>query len=106
MTVFCIGLNDLAFLFIASITLAAGDKNGSAVTLLSNVSTTFTEVYFYEEDFEDDEAERGWLVKNRDFTSLLFKNTGTPLIGRFLGPRKNRLNRKPSYWRSLYGINL
>ena len=23
--------------------------------------------------------------------------TGTPLIGRFLGPRKNRLNRKPSY---------
>ena len=74
MTVFCIGLNDLAFLFIASITLAAGDKNGSAVTLLSNVSTTFTEVYFYEEDFEDDEAERGWLVKNRDFTSLLFKN--------------------------------
>ena len=28
--------------------LAAGDKNGSAVTLLSNVSTTFTEVYFCE----------------------------------------------------------
>jgi hypothetical protein len=23
--------------------------------------------------------------------------TGTPLIGRFLGPRKNRLNRNPSY---------
>ena len=22
-------------------------------------------------------------------------NTGTPLIGRFFGPRKNRLNRKP-----------
>ena len=24
-------------------------------------------------------------------------STGTPLIGRFLGPRKNRLNRNPSY---------
>ena len=24
-------------------------------------------------------------------------DTGTPLIGRFLGPRKNRLNRNPSY---------
>ena len=35
-----------------------------------------------------------------------FEDTGTPLIGQFLGPRKNRLNRKPSYWRSLYGIKL
>ena len=26
--------------------------------------------------------------------------TGSPLIGRFLGPRKNCFNRKPSYWRS------
>jgi hypothetical protein len=26
--------------------------------------------------------------------------TGTPPIGRFLGPRKNRLNRNPSYYRS------
>ena len=26
-----------------------------------------------------------------------YGNTGTPLIGRFLGPRKNRLNRNPSY---------
>ena len=33
-------------------------------------------------------------------------NTGTLLIGRFLGPRKNRLNRNPSYQRSFYGINL
>ena len=32
--------------------------------------------------------------------------TGTPLIGRFLGPRKNRPNINPSYWRSVYGINL
>ena len=46
--VFCIGPNDLVLLFIASIMLAAGDKNGSAVTLLSNVSTTFTKVYFQE----------------------------------------------------------
>ena len=35
----------------------------------------------------------------------LFSDTGTPLIGRFLGPRKNRLNRNPSYQRSFYGIN-
>ena len=34
-----------------------------------------------------------------------FSSTGTPLIGRFLGPRKNRLNRNPSYQRSFYGIN-
>ena len=26
-----------------------------------------------------------------------FEDTGTPLIGQFLGPRKNRLNRKLSY---------
>ena len=29
--------------------------------------------------------------------STVIDNTGTPLIGRFLGPRKNRLNRNPSY---------
>ena len=28
---------------------------------------------------------------------LYVLDTGTPLIGRFLGPRNNRLNRKPSY---------
>ena len=28
---------------------------------------------------------------------LNYVNTGTPLIGRFLGPRKNRPNRNPSY---------
>ena len=33
-------------------------------------------------------------------------DTGSPLIGRFLGPRKKHLNRNPSYWRSFYGINL
>ena len=32
--------------------------------------------------------------------------TGNPLIGRFLGPRKNCLNRNPSYQRSFYGINM
>ena len=37
--------------------------------------------------------------------SMWHWNTGTPPIGRFLGLRKNRLNRKPSYWRSFYGIN-
>ena len=48
LTVFCIGSNDLVLLVISSIMLATGDKNGSVVTLLFNVSTTFTEVYFYE----------------------------------------------------------
>ena len=36
----------------------------------------------------------------------LLQCTGTPLIGRFLGPRKNRLHRNPSYQRSFYGMNL
>ena len=36
----------------------------------------------------------------------LIANTGTPLIGRFFGTKKNRLNRKPFYWKSLYGIKL
>ena len=31
------------------------------------------------------------------YNKLIVQSTGTPLIGRFLGPRKNRLNRNPSY---------
>ena len=36
---------------------------------------------------------------------LYITSTGTPLIGRFMGPGKNRLNRNSSYQRSFYGIN-
>ena len=34
---------------------------------------------------------------NIGFVKDKFVGTGTPLIGRFLGPRKNSLNRNPSY---------
>ena len=34
---------------------------------------------------------------HRMVSSTYIPDTGTPLIGRFLGPRKDRLNRNPSY---------
>ena len=50
-----------------------------------------------------------YILKSQVLTinmSHIYFSTGTPLIGRFLGPRINRLSRKPSYWLCLYGINL
>ena len=47
----------------------------------------------------------GWAIKDASyFQHFAFsqnvpqnQNTGTPLIGRFLGPGKKRFNRNPSY---------
>jgi hypothetical protein len=36
-------------------------------------------------------------ISSEDISIQEDDSTGGPLIGRFLGPRKNRLNRKPSY---------
>ena len=40
----------------------------------------------------------------RDYELCTIGSTGTPLIGRFLGPGKNRPNRNPSYIRGVFMV--